>query len=373
MFVDRYGYRKRILSDKEDGEVVAYGTQSDRVERSERDAGDAPGVLPLFLFRHLLKSTVTLHKADLRINIPPLTQDRDVIACTSEVQAEYVRILGVLKNQIKADQFESGRAGRLFGQLSEFQSFPDCCTEDVGNIEGGGAFEIRYPENMEECGGQLVASAKMLPASTILPKEAKMIAFVKGEVAAGRNVMVLGWHLRLLPRLARLLSEALGETGPVLYADKVSTAKRQAWIEKEIVGKKRRCLCVNPVCIQTGLNSLVHFSSQWWHESPACNPLTFRQAVGRIDRIGQLKPTKTLFGYYGETLQEKMYDLLMAKTSISIAVDGLDPSASWAAAGIVEDENLLGLSLGKALWEMMTKDDESNVISISRARRARSA
>ena len=370
-FVDRYGYRKRILSDKEDGEIVAFGTQSDRVERSERDAGDAPGVLPLFLFRHLLASTVTLHKADLKIDLPTLTQDRDVIVATPSMQAEYSRILDALKTQIKADMFEPGLAGKLFGQLSEFPSYLDCCTEDVGNVDGGGSFEIRYPEGLPDgFGNRLVAAGEMLPASTVLPKEAKMLAFVEAEVAAGRNVMVLGWHLRLLPRLARLLAEKIGESVPVLYADKVPTGKRQAWIEREIVGKKRRCLVVNPVCIQTGLNSLVHFSSQWWHEHPACNPLTFRQAVGRIDRIGQKQPTKTLFGYYGETLQEKIYDLLMAKVGISTAVDGLDPSMAWQAAGIVEDESLLGLSLGKALWDMMTKD-VTNVVPFSRSRSAR--
>ncbi|HEY3500665.1 MAG TPA: DUF6094 domain-containing protein, partial [Polyangiaceae bacterium] len=45
-FIDRFGYRKRILSekDKETGKVVEFGSHTDRVERQERMAGDAPGV-----------------------------------------------------------------------------------------------------------------------------------------------------------------------------------------------------------------------------------------------------------------------------------------------------------------------------------------
>jgi hypothetical protein len=351
-FCDRYGYRKRVVQDRKDGEVVSFGSQTDRVERSERDAGNAPGVLPLFLFRHLLPSAVTIHKADLRIDLPPCTQTRAPVAPDAALLAEYKRLLNKLKRQITADRFKEGLAGKLFGALSELPSFLDRATSDVGNSDDGN-YEIRYPES---CGGELVASAKMLPASAVLPKEEWMLSTVESELAEGRNVMVFAWHLGLLPRLQRLIEARTGEKVAILYADKVPTAKRQAWIDREIVKKKRRVMVTNPVAIQTGLNNLVHFATEIWHENPACNPIVYRQAVGRVDRIGQKLPTRIHVGHYEDTLQANMYDLLMAKVAISTATDGLDPESALRASGIVEDEYLTGLSIGKQLWAMVSDD-----------------
>lgn len=351
-FEDRYGYRKRLVQDREEGEIVAFGSQTDRVERSERDVGAAPGVLPLFLFRHLLPSAVTLHKADLRIDLPPLSQERASVEPSEALFAEYKRLLKDLTDQIKADRFKEGLAGKLFGALAEMPSFLDRATNDAGNGDGG-TYEIRYPES---CGGDLVAEGKLFPAKTILPKEQWMLDKIEAELAEGRRVMVFAWHVGLLPRLQRLIEARVGETAPILYADKVPTGKRQSWIDREIVAKKRRVMIANPVAIQTGLNNLVHFHTEIWHENPACNPLVYRQAVGRIDRIGAKLPTRVFFAHYGGTLQANLYDLLMAKVAISVATDGLDPESALRASGIVEDEMLTGLSIGKQLWAMVEKD-----------------
>lgn len=367
-FVDRFGYRKRVLQDKdEEGKVVSFGSQTDRVERTERDAGDAPGILPLFLFRHLLPSAVTLHKSDLRIDLPACTQERVPIEVSDLVLREYQRILKLLVDQIKEDRFEPEIAGKLFGQLAELPSYLDRCTVDVGN-GGGAGFEVAYPESV---GGEIVAVGKLFPKSTILPKEAKMLARLRSELSEGRNVLVFGWHVGLLPRLSRLIEEQLGEKAPILYSDKVPTGKRQAWIEREIVGKKRRIMVSNPVCIQTGLNNLVWFNTEWWHENPACNPITDRQAIGRVDRIGQKKDTRIVRSYYDGTLQGQMYDLLMAKVAISTAVDGLDPEAALLAAGIGDSEYMTGLSIGKQLWAMMQDKlgEDRHVIAIDKARK----
>lgn len=352
-FVDRYGYRKRLIQDRREGQVIAFGSHSDRVERSERDIGSAPGVLPLFLFRHLLPAAVTLHKADLRIDLPKCEEPPARALEPGPLEAEYLRLLKTLTAQIKRDRFEEGKAGKLFGALSELPSYLDRATVDVGNVEGSSAYEIRYPES---CGGELVASAPLLPASTVLPKEKWMLETVKAELDEGRNVMVFGWHLGLLPRLKRLIEKHLDVEAPILWADKVATGKRQAWIDKEIVKKKRRVMIANPVAIQTGLNNLVHFATNIWHENPACNPIVYRQANGRIDRIGQTRPTRILFGTYASTLQAQLYELLIAKVAISTATDGLDPESALRASGVVEDEYLTGLSIGKQLWAMLSAE-----------------
>lgn len=350
-FVTRYGYRKRLLEDRdESGTIVEYGSMSDRVERKTRDLGDAPGVLPLLLLRHLLPISVTLHKVDLALDLPKCAQERVEIQPSPEMLANYKRLASELKTTIRRDMFDTELAGKLWGQMAELPSYLDRCTRDVGNGSLVDAFEIRYPESV---GGALVDSAELFDPAEVTPKEEWLLKRVEAELAEGRNVMVFAWHVAVMPRLARLLSAYIGEPVPVLHADKVPTHKRQAWIDKEVVKKKRRVMVANPVTVQTGLNNLVWFCTEIWMESPACNPLTVRQAVGRVDRIGQKKATRILFPVYGGTLQVNMYDLLMRKIAVSVATDGLDPESALLAAGIGDQDSMASLSIGKQLYAML--------------------
>ena len=345
-FIDRYGYRKRVVEDRdEEGTVVEFGSQSDRVTRSERVIGNAPGILPLFLLRHLLPISVTLHKSDLAIDLPACTQEKKAVDPGPELLSNYKILQAKLVAAIRRDQFVPDRAGRLFGQLAELPSYLDRAAS--------GDYEIRYPESLKF---ELVARQESLPEGTVLPKEAWILDQVETELAAGRNVMVFSWHVALLPRIAKLVSDHIGEPVPILHADKVPTAKRQDWIDREVVKKKRRVLVANPVSIQTGLNNLVHFATEIWHENPACNPLTYRQTVGRVDRIGQKRPTRILFPIYQDTLQVQLYELLMQKVAVSTATDGLDPESALLAAGVGDASLLQGMSIGKALWRLMNEE-----------------
>jgi hypothetical protein len=350
--IDRYGYRKQIATDrdKESGKVVEFGAVTDRVQRTTRNVGEAPGILPLFLFRHLLKISVTLQKADLAINIPPCRQIKEEVELSPKLEKYFNVLQSNLISQIRKDMFVPGVAGKLFGALAELPSYLDRATSDTGNQDDG-SYEIRYPKAL---GAALVASAKPLPASTLLPKEEWMVAKVKAELAEGRNVMVFAWHLNLLPRLARILEKETGEKVAVLYADKVPTQKRQDWIQTNIVDKGVRILVANPVAISTGLNNLVHFATQIWMENPACNPITFRQAIGRIDRLGQLLETRIYIPVYAKArVAEMLYKLFMRKVAVSIAADGLDNESALLAAGGGEDAQLMGMSIGKQLWALL--------------------
>ena len=351
-FVDRYGYRKRLIEDKDsDGKVTEFGSNSDRVTRSERVIGNAPGVLPLFVLKHLLPISVTLHKSDLAIDLPECKQEKHVVQPTKEQMDNYKRLQESLVEAIKNDMFDEERAGKLFGQLAELPSYLDRATCDTGNSPEG-SFEIRYPESLNS---ELLTSVPGMSSDTILPKEQWMLDTLEKELAEGRNVMVFTWHTSLLPRISKLIAQHLDLDAPILYADKVPTGKRQDWIDREIVKKKRRVLITNPVCIQTGLNNLVHFASEIWMENPSCNAVTFRQAVGRVDRIGQKKETRIHTAIYDGTLQTTMYDLLMKKVAVSTATDGLDPESAMVAAGLGEDNYLAGLSIGKQLWATLNE------------------
>lgn len=350
-FIDRYGYRKRLLEDRDNdtGKVVEFGSVSDRVTRSERVVGNAPGVLPLFLLRHLLPISVTLHKSDLAIDLPECKQERCLVEPNSEQKTQFTKLQAELIRRIRQDQFKPELSGRLFGQLAELPSYLDRATRDTGNVDSGD-YEIRYPESV---GSMLVASARGFESDKLLPKEEWLLDKIVQELQEGRNVMVFSWHVNLLSRYSRLISDRIGEPVPVLYADKVGTAKRQSWIEKEIVKKKRHVMVTNPVAIQTGLNNLVHFATEIWMENPGCNPVIFRQAIGRVDRIGQKVETRIFSPIYSGTLQVQLYDLLMKKVAVSVSTDGLDPESALQAAGVGEDDYLAGLSIGKQLWAML--------------------
>jgi predicted RNA methylase len=350
-FVERYGYLKRILTDRDrnSGEIVSFGSHTDRVERSERTAGNAPGILPLFLFRHLLPLAVTLHKADLAIDLPPCKQIRCTIEPDADLLKSFKSLQQSLITRIRKDQFVPGLAGKLFGALAELPSYLDRATVDTGNQDDG-SYEIRYPDAI---GGELVAKGESFPVSRLSAKERWMLDTLRAELAEGRNVLVFSWHISLLPRLARILSQELGEEVPILYAEKVATQKRLEWINKNVVRKNRRIMIANPVAIQTGLNNLVHFSSEIWMENPACNPTIFRQATGRVDRIGAKKETRIYTPVFGGTLQVQLLELLLRKVAVATATDGLDPESMLLAAGASDDRFLSGLSIGKQLWNML--------------------
>ncbi len=354
-FVDRYGYRKRIVEDRDgEGKVIEFGTVTDRVERRERLIGNAPGVLPLLLLKHLLPLAVTLHKADLAIDIPACAEIVEGVEPEAELLSRYTSLQKKLVEQIKKDRFDKDKAGKLFGALAELPGYLDLATADTGNQEDG-SYEIRYPESV---GGNLVIRMDAFPASTILPKEKWCLDMIKAEIEEGRNILVFGWHTVLLPRLARLIEQAIGEKVPILNPDKVSTGKRQAWIDKEVVGKRRRVLVTNPVCVQTGLNNLVYFSTSIWMQNPACNPTTKRQADGRIDRVGQMLSTRIRFPVYEGTAQQHSHSLLMHKVAVSMSTDGLDADAALRAAGVVEDDGFSAFSVGRQLYEMIVSGRE---------------
>jgi Uncharacterised methyltransferase family (DUF6094) len=352
-YLDRYGYRKRIVSEEDlDREALTYGSHSDRVERTGRLTGYAPGVLPLFLFRHLLAISVTLQKADLDIELPACRHITAQIEPSKELLERYNKLEKALTAQIRKDRFDKELAGKLFGALSELPSYLDRATVDSGNQDDG-SYAIHYPESV---GQKLVEKVAPFPAKKILPKEQWIIDTVKAELAEGRNCMVFSWHVSLLPRLARLLEKATGEKVVVFYSDKVPTSKRKEWINANIVAKGVRIMVANPVGIQTGLNNLVHFSTQVWAENPACNPETFRQVTGRIHRIGQTKECRVYFPTYEGTLQVLMHQLLMTKVAVSTATDGLDSESVLLAAGAGDDALFMGLSIGRQMWEMISRE-----------------
>jgi hypothetical protein len=350
-FVDRYGYRKQLVEhrDEKTKKVVAYGAHSDRVEVSTRPLGNAPGVLPLFVLKHLLPLAVTIHKSDLAVGVPPCTESVVKVTPTPEMRSTFRELETKLRSEIRKTMFSADLAGKLWGAMAELPSYFDLSSNDVGN-RADGRFVLAYPESV---GGDVVAAADGAPHVALLPKEQALLEHLRAAFSEGRNVMVLAWHVRLLPRLARIIKRELGEIAPVLAPEKVPTAKREAWIDETVVRPGRRVMLANPVTVQTGLNNLVHFADEWWHENPGCNPTIYRQTVGRVDRIGQRLATRIVFPVYEETMQEIAHKLLLHKVGVSQSVDGLDAESALSAAGVGEQDELSSFAIGRQLYELI--------------------
>lgn len=342
-FIDRYGYWKRVVSETDNaGKIVEWGSQSDRTMSSKR-AGEAPGILPVFQLEYLLPNAVTLQKVDLKLNIPPCTEHVHDVEPTSLQESNYRYLLSELMDTIKATRYKPGLAGKLWGAMANLPGYLD--------LAASGEYELRWPDNCPDVGGSLIASVPSLDPDELLPKEDWMLSQIALSLSQGHRPMVLGWHTALLPRYLKIIEDA-GYDVVWLDASKVGTAKRQDWIDKHVIKAKCQVLVVNPVVIQTGLNNLVYFSRQIWMENPVCNPITYRQAGGRIDRIGQTQDTEIHFPRYSNTAQIQAHKLLLHKVGVSQAVDGLDPEEALKSAGMI-DSDFNGFSVGKQLYRMV--------------------
>jgi hypothetical protein len=354
-FVARYGYRKIRISYRERETNARLGTHTDREVASRRVIGEAPGVHPLFLTRYLLPTAVLVHKEDLDQALPPLSEEPVSIAPPEndtregELLAEYRRLQDALLTRIRADRYDPDLAGRLFGALAELPSYLDRATADLE------PFEIRYPESV---GGHLVAAGRTFPRTWRTPKERWLLDEIAARTAAGERVLVFLRHTRTqLPRRLLRLVQSVAPGAVWLDTPKVPTARREAWIDRQVNDTKAPVLLVNPNAVRTGLNNLVGFSTGIWYELDYSAD-TYRQAIGRLHRIGQVRPVTIRIPYYQGTAQEIAFDLVARKVSASLQVDGLDVRAALEAAGAgggLPDGLDAALSLGKAVYRALRR------------------
>jgi len=375
-FVSEYGYLKVMRSAPKvrDGDEVSvvYGAQSLKIDDEKVTViGEAPGVMPSFLPHYLLVSASPIHKADLGIALPALSEKPVGVLPAEDpndevLAANFARLQATLVAQIKADAFTK-RQGRLWGAMTQLLSYPDLATADVGNALDSGrrpVYEIRYSENAPDCGGQLVASAELLPVSYRTPKERWLLSELREQLSRGRNVLLFCEHTgsgRLVGRYTKMLLSDLGVRAVFLDCEKVDTSIREEWINAEVIRKGVRVLIVNPRGVKTGLNCLTpHFKTAVWMES-SNDALTYRQANGRIHRLGSdpAHPIEVLVPVYADTSQELALNYLAEKVTVSEQMDGLNVESQLEAAGASGDDDLANaalMSVGESIYRMLVGD-----------------
>lgn len=356
-FVERYGYQKVLVRyDKSSSQPLDRGTMSDRQVGPEQRLGEAPGIVPTFLMQHLLPTSILVHKDDLDDALPPITEEPAVLEVGAdprdfELLGEYQRLRDLLLDRIKEDRFTT-RQGKLLGALVEMPSYLDRCTADLGR------FHLRYPES---CDREHIATGHTFPADFVTPKERWLLAELETRIEAGENVLVFLRHTgnpALPRRLQRLITQRVTLACQWLDTKKVAAAKREAWIDRHVNAAGVRVLLVNADAVRTGLNNLVSFTTAIWHEL-TWSATTYRQANGRIHRIGQVDPVSVQVPYYADTAQETAFDLVARKVSASLQVDGLDTQAALEAAGASDEDSssmATAMALGEAVYRAMTAE-----------------
>lgn len=371
LFVTRNGYRKVLIEPDDDTLAefkLEYGSYSNRaIDTSgarQRLLGEAPGVLPLFVFRHLLPSGIFMQKRDLDIELPPAEEIAVPVTLAETEEGEkllqqYGHLRDELIDQIVDDLHNNpDMAGKLWGQLAQLPTYLDRAHADTGNadFEGGRLYEIRYPK---EAGGALVANAEPLDVSILLPKEEWLLDRIEAELEEDRPCMVLcvNTNSGLAERLQRLVDGRFGKkTAIYLNASKVDATKRQSWIDKQVVQAGRKVMIVNPKAVETGLNNLVYFPTGIWFQNPNCSPIAYMQANGRLHRPGQDRQVRFYVPYYRETIQEDQFILLGLKVEAVLRTDGLDVTSALIAAGAGSDADATStMSVGQALYKMLTE------------------
>lgn len=363
-FITAYGYRKvYVPAGTEDlvSEVVGYGSTTDRAVIREapivRQMGQAPGVLPLFILRHLLPEAVIMHKADLDDELPPSSEIPAPITVSKtdklgqEMLDEFNYLLSELTRRIQADRFSS-LAGKLWGAMGKLPSYLDCCTADLQ------PFVLSYPK---EVGGEIVAEGKMFPATWVTPKEQYVLDRVWSALRDGRNVLVFLRHTGstgLPARYLRLFKEHLGQRAVFLDVRKVKAAQREHWLNEQVIQPGCRILVTNPKAVQTGLNNLVHFSRGLWVEGLDYDARVVRQANGRLHRMGQVRDVEIEVPYYQGTIQKLALDLVARKITASVQVDALSIEGALETAGAGDDEdqaNQAAMGMGKAIYDAWSR------------------
>ena len=110
----------------------------------------------------------------------------------------------------------------------------------------------------------------------------------------------------------------------------------------------RRILLANAQAVETGLNDLVHFSAAIWLEGLDYDARAPRQANGRLHRIGQRRDVLIEVPYYEGTVQKAAVNLVAAKITASVQVDGLslEGALESVAAGLAA-----ALGMGHAIYD----------------------
>lgn len=264
------------------------------------------------------------------------------------------KVEGILRTAVEKELQGGGQSVLLGSLVNTLLSYPDL----PFNFKG-----VYHPDTKKE----IVSPRFKLSERLIYPKELQLIKYIRARIKVGRKIAVFATFTGksgMLQRL-QLLLEGRGIKTAVLEST-VKGSEREEWIaQKEREGI--HVLLCNPILVSTGLD-LLSFSSLYFYETG--HRLTIvRQAGRRHWRIGQKDLCETVYSGYRGTMQELAINLLAAKMSASMALEGQFSDEGLAAltdssGGSLANElakrfvgnKIEGVESAESIWGKMSID-----------------
>jgi hypothetical protein len=277
-----------------------------------------------------------------------------LIAPSWYLEKHLSKVEGLLREAVKEELKGGGQSVLLGSLLSTLLSYPDV----PFNFQG-----VYHPDT----GDEIVSPDYRLSDRVLYPKELQLIKYVRERIKAGRRVGVYATFTGKMGTLQRLqmLLEERGIKTAVLESN-VDGPDREDWIaQREREGVQ--VLLTNPILVSTGLD-LLGFPSLFFYQTGYRLSIV-RQASRRHWRIGQKNLCETVYCGYKDTMQELAINLMAAKMSAALALEGqfsqeglaalTEGSGGSLAAELAKrfvGNNIDGVESAESIWGKMTID-----------------
>ncbi|MFD2614639.1 DEAD/DEAH box helicase [Paenibacillus gansuensis] len=381
-WIDLYGVREKVTKIRKEGDLNSSSNGSSKKSNTKELPAAAPQ-----LFTDMLSDVACfIQMSDMFEVLPELSEgpmnvslmgNRSFIPCITKIERRPGRskrkpskgmrlvapswylsrnlseVEGLLREAVQKELRGGGQSVLLGSLLSTLLSYPDV----PFNFEG-----VYHPDT----GDEIVPPSYRLSDRVIYPKELQLIKYVKARLKAGRKVGIYATFTGKMGTLQRLqmLLEERGIKTAVLDTN-VEGADREEWIaqrEKEGI----QVLLTNPILVSTGLD-LLGFPSLFFYQTGYRLSIV-RQASRRHWRIGQKNLCETVYCGYKDTMQELAINLMAAKMSAALALEGQFSQEGLAAltegsGGSLATElakrfvgNNMGVESAESIWGKMTID-----------------
>jgi hypothetical protein len=390
-WIDLYGVREKVTKiRKDDGDL----NSSSNGSAKRANTKEMPAAVPQLFTDMLSDVACFIQMSDMFEVLPELSEgpmnvslngERRLISCITKIERKPGRtkrkltrgmrllapswylpsnlsqVEGLLREAVQKELQGGGQSVLLGSLLSTLLSYPDV----PFNFRG-----VYHPDTDEE----IVSPSFRLSERVLYPKELQLIKYVKARIKAGRKVGVYATFTGKMGTLQRLqmLLEERGIKTAVLESN-VDGPDREEWIaQREREGVQ--VLLTNPILVSTGLD-LLGFPSLFFYQTGYRLSIV-RQSSRRHWRIGQQNLCETVYCGYKDTMQELAINLMAAKMSAALALEGQFSQEGLAAltdgsGGSLATElakrfvgnNVEGVESAESIWGKMTIDASKLVVA----------
>jgi len=215
------------------------------------------------------------------------------------------------------------------------QLYKKLAEEQLLMLPDGGRIDATIAQRMYHALQQIVVSydhfsgdpAKRSESYTLLDQIAEEVGVMEPDSS---KIIVWTWYRRSSANITRYLQEKYGAQHVTAAYSGVNSAEA---IQRFQYDPACRWLVGQPGSCGVGFNPQAVCWEQLFMETPTI-PLMVRQAVGRVDRMGQMHVPTIRFGIASGTIQEYLVDRLLSNDDLVTEVEALPQSLRSAILGL---------------------------------------